>query len=75
MQRLSKWAYILFNYCKRNRQDGVFCVTSIDMLCIEHEQDSKVIRKAIQELEHTGFAEFTYLDDSRNEVKIYINEE
>jgi predicted ATP-grasp superfamily ATP-dependent carboligase len=75
MQRLSKWALTVFNYCRRNRQDGVFCVTSVELLSITFEQEGKVIRKAIQELEHTGFAEFTYIDDSRNEVKVYINEE
>lgn len=75
MQRLSKWGYILFNYCKRNRQDGVFCVTSVDLLCIEYEQESKVIRKAIQELERCCFVDCIWIDDSRNEVKIYINEE
>ena len=75
MRRLSKWALTVFNYCRRNRQDGVFCVTSVELLSIAFEQESKVIRKAIQELEHIGFAEFTWIDDSRNEMKVYINEE
>lgn len=75
MRRLSKWAVAVFNFAKANRKDGVFCFTSVDFLSIALEQEGKVIRKAIQELEHTGFAEFTWIDDSRNEMKVYINEE
>lgn len=75
MRRLSKWAVAVFNFAKANRKDGVFCVTSVELLSIAFEQEGKVIRKAIQELEHTGFAEFTWIDDSRNEMKVYINEE
>lgn len=72
MRRLSKWAVTLFNFAKVNRKDGVFCFTSINDLCIQFQQEAKVIRKALTELEQSGFADLTW---SKNDVKIYINEE
>ena len=73
MRRLSKWAVTLFNFAKANRKDGVFCYTSVNDLCIEFQQEAKVIRKALTEIEQSGFADLTWID--KNKVRVYINEE